>query len=149
MLTKKPKPQIFSIGHSNRKLGELVSILKHYGIEVLADIRSYPRSKRNPHFDKEQLEIELPSRGIEYVWIRGLGGMREGGYEEYMKTREFEDGLSTLRSIAGEKKTVFMCAELDWRSCHRSFVSGALHKLRWDVVHIYDGDESETHSGLF
>ena len=126
-----------------------MSILKNYGIEVLADIRSYPRSKRNPHFDMEHLEKELPSRGIEYVWIRGLGGMREGGYEEYMKTAEFEEGLNTLRSIAGEKKTVFMCAELDWRSCHRSFVSGALHKLRWEVVHIYDGNESETHSGLF
>ena len=148
-MKKKPKPQIFSIGHSNRELGELVSILKNYGIEVLADIRSYPRSKRNPHFDMEHLEKGLPSRGIEYVWIRGLGGMREGGYEEYMKTAEFEEGLNTLRSIAGEKKTVFMCAELDWRSCHRSFVSGALHKFRWEVVHIYDGNESETHSGLF
>lgn len=148
-MSPKRKPRIFSIGHSNRELDEFAAILKHYGIEALADIRSYPHSKRNPHFDTEHLEKELPSRGIEYVWIRGLGGMREGGYEEYMKTAEFEEGLNTLKSLAREKKTVFMCAELDWRSCHRSFVSGALHKLRWEVVHIYDGNESESHSGLF
>jgi uncharacterized protein (DUF488 family) len=143
------KPQIFSIGHSNRELGDFISILKNYGIEVLADIRSYPRSKRNPHFDMEHLERELQAEGIEYIWLRGLGGMRESAYEEYTKTAEFEEGMHTLISIAGKKKTVLMCAELNWRSCHRSFISGALHKLRWEVIHIYDEGESETHSGLF
>ncbi|MFI5324333.1 MAG: DUF488 family protein, partial [Thermodesulfobacteriota bacterium] len=109
-MTKKPEPRIFSIGHSNRKLGEIISILKNYGIEALADIRSYPHSKRNPHFDRELLERELPAEGIEYVWIRELGGMREGGYEEHMKTDDFSRGLAALILIGGEKKTVFMCS---------------------------------------
>ncbi|MFI5324358.1 MAG: DUF488 family protein [Thermodesulfobacteriota bacterium] len=148
-MTKKPEPRIFSIGHSNRKLGEFISILKNYGIEALADIRSYPHSKRNPHFDRELLERELPVEGIEYVWIRELGGMREGGYEEHMKTDDFSRGLAALILIGGEKKTVFMCSELDWRSCHRSFVSQAVHNLGREVVHIYDESESEAHSGLF
>jgi len=143
------RKRIFSIGHSNRTPGELVSILKHYGVEVLADIRSYPRSKRNPHFDREPLERELPAAGIGYVWIKELGGMRGGGYEEHMNTPEFDAGLDALASLASGKKTAFMCSELDWRRCHRGFVSQALHSRGWDVVHIYDERESETHSGLF
>jgi uncharacterized protein (DUF488 family) len=143
------KRQIFSVGHSNRTLDDLVSILKHYGIEALADIRSYPRSKRNPHFDREVLEKELPAHGIEYVWINELGGLREWGYEGYMGTPGFEYGLSSLEALASGNRTAFMCSELDWRRCHRSFVSRALHSRGWEVVHIYDENESETHSGLF
>ena len=91
----------------------------------------------------------LKGFGMEYLWIKSLGGMRGGGYEEYMNTPAFADGLDALISAAGEKKTAFMCAELDWRGCHRGFVSHALHKLGWEVVHVYDENESETHSGLF
>ncbi|MEW6146182.1 MAG: DUF488 domain-containing protein [Thermodesulfobacteriota bacterium] len=143
------KKQIFSIGHSNRALDEFLGILKRYGIEALADIRSYPRSRRNPHFDREVLEKELPAHGIEYVWINELGGLKEWGYEGYMGTPGFEYGLNTLEALASGKSTAFMCAELDWRRCHRSFISHALHLRGWDVVHIYDAKESETHSGLF
>jgi uncharacterized protein (DUF488 family) len=141
--------RIFSIGHSNRTLYEFAGVLKQYGIEALADIRSRPSSKRNPHFDREALEMELPASGIEYVWIKELGGMRGGGYEEHMNTPEFEAGLNTLAALASGKKTAFMCAELDWRRCHRGFVSQALHSRGWDVLHIYDERESEAHSGLF
>lgn len=140
---------IYSIGHSNRTLDELVSVLKRYGVETLADIRTYTRSKRNPHFDREALETELPSRGIGYIWISELGGMREDGYENYMSTSGFEEGFNILINVARERMTAFMCSELDWRHCHRSFVSHALHSRGWEVVHIYDEDESETHSGLF
>jgi uncharacterized protein (DUF488 family) len=148
-LINEPRKQIFSVGHSNRELDKFVTVLKHYGIEALADIRSYPRSRRNPHFDGEVLEKELPAHGIEYVWINELGGLREWGYEGYMATPGFEYGLNSLEALASWKKTAFMCAELDWRSCHRSFVSRTLHSRGWDVVHIYDENESETHSALF
>ena len=140
---------IFSIGHSNRTLVDFLTILKRYGVEALADIRTYPRSKRNPHFDSESLEKELPPNGIEYVWIKELGGMREDGFENYMNTSGFEEGFNTLVALAGEKRTAFMCSELDWRNCHRSFVSHALYSRGWEVVHIYDENESETHAGLF
>jgi uncharacterized protein (DUF488 family) len=146
---KKTGLLIYSIGHSNRGLDELVSVLKRYGVETLADIRTFPRSKRNPHFDRESLERELPASGIGYVWIRELGGMREDGYEHYMSTAGFEEGFNALLSVAGERRTAFMCSELVWRNCHRSFVSHALHSRGWEVVHIYDENESETHSGLF
>ena len=140
--------KIFSIGHSNRTFDEFVEVLKHYGIETLADIRSYPRSGRNPHFNRERLEKELPANGIEYIWIKNLGGMRRDGYGEYMKTPDFSEGLGALESEAKGKKTAFMCSELSWRNCHRSFVAGALHSRNWEVVHIHSLDESEIHSGL-
>jgi uncharacterized protein (DUF488 family) len=75
--------------------------------------------------------------------------MRGGGYEEHMNTPDFREGLDALISAAGEKKTAFMCSELDWRRCHRGFVSHALYSRGWDVVHVYNENESESHSGLF
>ena len=144
----KSKPQIFSIGHSNRTFDEFVEVLNRFGIEALADIRSFPRSGRNPHFDRERLETELPSLGTYYIWIKNLGGMRKEGYTEYLKTADFSEGLAELESIANGKKTAFMCSELSWRRCHRRFVATALRKRGWEVVHIYNIEESELHSGL-
>lgn len=140
--------RIHSIGHSNRSLDELVAVLKSQGIELLADIRSYPRSKRNPHFDRESLEKELPRHGIEYSWIKDLGVMRSGGYAEYMKTDKFARGLEELMKAAGEKSAAFMCSELRWRNCHRSFVSDSLIARGCEVIHIYDENETEAHSML-
>lgn len=145
----KPKLRIYTIGHSNRELDEFVSILRNFGIEALADIRSYPGSKRNPHFDKERLQEALQSEGIDYIWINELGGKRYSGYEEYMKTEDFSRGFAKLASIGSEKNTVYMCSELNWRSCHRSFISRALNDIRWEVIHIYVEGESEAHSALF
>ena len=148
-MTRKSKLRIYTIGHSNRELDEFVSILRNFGIEALADIRSYPGSKRNPHFDKERLQEALQSEGIDYIWISELGGKHESGYEEHMKTEDFSRGFAKLVSIGSEKNTVYMCSELNWRSCHRSFISRALNDLRWEVIHIYVEGESEAHSALF
>ena len=147
LIKTKPK-QIFSIGHSNRQLDELVRILKGLEIEVLADIRSYPRSKRNPAFNRENLEALLPGLGIEYRWIKELGGLKVGGYEEYMWSEEFLEGISLLRDVASKERSAFMCAELKWRECHRSFVAEILFRQGWDVVHIYDETEVEKHAGM-
>ena len=139
---------IFTIGHSNRSLDEFVRILKRWEIEALLDIRSYPRSVRNPQFDREKLRALFPGLGIEYTWVQELGGMREGGYGEYMKSPEFEEGIVQLRAVAEKKRCAFMCAELKWRECHRSFVSESLFREGWEVVHLYDEREEERHAGL-
>lgn len=140
--------QIYSVGHSNRSLDELVRILKSRGVGALADIRSYPRSKRNPNFNKEHLQALLPGLGISYVWIKELGGMREEGYEEYIESGDFTEGITKLIEKATEKPCAFMCAELKWRECHRSFVAERLFQDGWDVVHIYDEKEAERHTGM-
>ncbi len=142
------RPRIYSVGHSNRTFDEFVYVLKGYNIKILADIRSWPRSRRNPQFDREHLAQELPAQGISYVWIKELGGMRQNGYEKYMETEDFMRGLDKLISEAEEKRAAFMCSELLWRNCHRSFVAQALHAKGWDVVHIYDENETEMHTAL-
>lgn len=139
---------IHSIGHSNRGLDEFIAALEAHGIETLADVRSYPVSRRYPHFSREALSEALAARGIKYVWMPGLGGRREGGYEAYAKTPEFAKALADLEEATSRSSAAFMCSELRWRECHRAFISDALHGNGWEVVHIYDGDETEVHSVL-
>jgi len=141
----KEKNQIFTIGHSNRSLDEFVKILKHYNIEVLVDVRRFPRSRHNPQFSKENLESKLTEIGIEYTWIENLGGFRKGGYVDYMETEDFKSGLESLIEIARQKRTAIMCAELLWFKCHRSFIASALTKEDWQIFHIYNEKRAEIH----
>ncbi len=140
--------RIFTVGHSTRSLDELLKVLKHYNIEVLADVRSFPVSRRNPQFNKEALEIKLPESGVQYTWIEKLGGFRKGGYEEYMKTEDFKEGLEALIEIAKQRVTAVMCAEILWLRCHRRFIASALIEKQWQVSHIYNEKKSEAHRAL-
>ena len=139
---------IHSIGHSNRSIDEFIAALESCGIETLADVRSYPVSRRYPHFSREELSEALAARGIKYVRMPRLGGRREGGYEAYAKTPEFTAALANLEEIASRSAAAFMCSELRWRECHRAFISDALYRNGWKVVHIYGEDETEVHSAL-
>jgi uncharacterized protein (DUF488 family) len=136
---------IFTIGHSTRKLNELIDVLRHYGIQRLADIRHFPASRHNPQFNKAALEAELPAAGIEYHWIERLGGYRSGGYLAYMETADFRAGLAQLERLASEKRTAYMCAELAWFKCHRRRVSDALADRGWQVIHIFDEKRTQEH----
>jgi hypothetical protein len=130
---------IYSIGHSTRSFEELVELLKAFGIQALADVRRFPTSKKNPHFDREFLEEQLPSRGIEYFWLGDLlGGYRDGGYERYTETEGFRRGLFELEELAREKPTCFMCAEKLYFRCHRRFIADELVKRGWCVLHIIE-----------
>lgn len=142
------RKQAHSIGHSNRSIDDFIAALEAHGIETLADVRSYPVSRRYPHFSREALTDALAARGIKYIWLPRLGGKREGGYEAYMKSAEFADALKALEELASLSPAAFMCSELKWRECHRSFISDALYRKGWEVVHIYGGDETEVHSAL-
>ena len=140
--------QIFTIGYSNRGLDEFVKVLKHHNIEVLVDVRHFPRSGHNPQFNKEILEIKLPESSIQYIWIESLGGFRKGGYENYLKTNDFNEGLRSLIKIARQKVTAVMCAELLWFRCHRRHIASTLTKKKWRVFHIYDEKKYEAHRVL-
>ena len=109
---------IYTIGHSTRGFDELVAALRGHGITTLVDIRSFPVSRRMPHFNREYLEVELPKRGIAYVWLKELGGRRKKvlkdspnralrnesfrNYADYMMTEEFERGIVQLLSIVAQ-----------------------------------------------
>lgn len=132
---------IYTIGHSTRPIEEFIALLRQNGVELLADIRTIPKSRRNPQYWHDALEASLAEAGIDYVALPGLGGRRRAskdtvntawrnasfrGYADHMQTDEFAQALDDLINLSRERVTVIMCAEaVPWR-CHRSLVADAL-----------------------
>jgi uncharacterized protein (DUF488 family) len=151
---------IYTIGHSNRTLEEFIALLIAHGVRQVADIRTVPKSRHNPHFSGEALAESLPEAGIAYVRFAGLGGFRHAkkdsknlgwrnasfrGYADYMETAEFAQALEALEKRAREKPTAIMCAEaVPWR-CHRSLVADALAVAGWDVRDIMTSASAPPH----
>ena len=152
---------IFTIGHSTRSLEDFVELLQRNQVEVLVDVRTVPASRRVPHFAKAALERSLPARGIEYVHLPELGGLRKPGpdsinagwrnaafrgYADYMQTAEFRAGIDRLLEIAGSRRVTVMCAEaVPWR-CHRSLIADALVARGVDVRHIIGAGPPSPHT---
>jgi uncharacterized protein (DUF488 family) len=144
---------IYTIGHSTRSADEFIALLKSAGVRRLFDIRTFPGSRRYPHFNSEALASRLRSEGIAYEHRPELGGRRrpspnapptawrnEGfrGYAEYMRTDAFRHAIDALIADGNEVPTVIMCSEaVPWR-CHRNLVSDALVARGVDVQHILD-----------
>jgi len=131
--------EIYTIGTSTRSLEEFIEILKNYKIKIAVDVRSFPKSKRFPYFNKDELSKSLELHGIKYVYLgKELGGFRRGGYEKHMETDEFKKGIEILENLAQKEKTVFFCCEKLYFKCHRRFISLALLQKGWKVYHIID-----------
>ncbi len=143
---------LYTIGHSTSSLDELISALQAHSIQVLADIRSFPMSRRLPHFNRESLQNALPQAGIRYVWLKELGGRRGKirddspnvelrnasfrNYADYMLTSEFEHGVGELLDVANHSRTAYVCAERVYFRCHRMLVSDWLVAHGHEVLHI-------------
>ena len=127
---------LYTVGHSTRSLDQLVDLLKDFGIAQLVDVRHYPRSRRNPQFNFEALERELPPRGIAYIWDEGLGGFRKGGYLLHMTTPEFAQGIERLEALMNRRPTVIMCAEIVWFRCHRRYIARQMVTRGYGVTNI-------------
>jgi uncharacterized protein (DUF488 family) len=151
---------IWTIGHSTRSIDEFISLLNSYHIELIADIRSLPGSRRYPQFNKEELQVSLPDHGIRYIHLKELGGRRKvqpgsvntgwrvaafKGYADYMETDAFKKAIPELETYALAKRTAFMCSEAVWWRCHRSMVSDYLKLRGWTVIHIMDKSKSREH----
>jgi|SRR5580700_11067780 uncharacterized protein (DUF488 family) len=156
----KASKTIWTIGHSTHGAEEFIKMLKVHDIKLLADIRSYPGSKRYPHFNKEILPGLLKGAGIDYIHLPQLGGRRKTskdsinsgwrndafrGYADYMQTEEFKKGIKELERIASKQSTAYMCSEAVWWKCHRSLVSDYLKNEGWTVIHILSITKSEEH----
>ncbi|HEY8466226.1 MAG TPA: DUF488 domain-containing protein [Solirubrobacterales bacterium] len=152
--------EIWTIGHSTHSLEQFVALLRDAGIEALADVRTLPKSRRNPHFARESLERELPARGFRYRHIKRLGGWRKvqpgspnGGWEEgafqgyadHTATAEFRAGLDELEELARRAPTAVMCAEALWWRCHRRLIADQLRVRGWRVLHIAPNGEQTEH----
>jgi len=139
------KHGIYSLGTSTRSMKEFLDILKLKSITQVCDVRSFPTSKRYPHFSSQPLAASLREAGIAYLWLGGeLGGYRKDSYESHMETPDFLNGLEDLEGIASEAPTAFICAELLPWKCHRRFIGSALQARGWKVVHIIDATRDWT-----
>jgi uncharacterized protein (DUF488 family) len=132
---------VLTIGHSTRTLEEFIVLLQAHGATRVVDVRTVPRSRHNPQFNKASLPSSLKKAGLGYVHLPGLGGLRPArrdsvnkgwrnasfrGYADYMQTPEFEQSLDELVQLAIQERIVLMCAEaVPWR-CHRSLIGDAL-----------------------
>ena len=152
---------VSTIGHSTRTIEEFIGVLRAHGITRLVDIRTVPRSRHNPQFNREELSSSLAQAGIAYHHMPGLGGLRRPrpdspnrgwrnasfrGYADYMQTSQFEENLQELIVLAGNAPTAIMCAEaVHWR-CHRSLVADALVARGIPVEHIQSTTRTQAHS---
>src|ERR1700674_2860467 len=129
-----------------------MAVLQAHSIQTLVDIRSFPKSRRLPHFNRESLEKTLPEAGIRYVWMKELGGRRKKirddsthialrspsfrNYADYMLTGEFRSAIASMIKLADQSPTAYMCAERVYFRCHRMMVSDWLVGHGHQVLHI-------------
>jgi uncharacterized protein (DUF488 family) len=151
---------LYTVGHSTRTLEEFQTLLGHFNIELLVDVRTVPKSRHVPHFNSDCLARSLALKKIDYLNLKILGGLRKPlkdsinlgwrnagfrGFADYMQTPEFERGVVELLDLAQQKKAAIMCAEaVPWR-CHRSLIADALTVRGWNVEHILSPASSQLH----
>jgi uncharacterized protein (DUF488 family) len=151
---------IWTIGHSTHPIDEFIAMLQAYQIQQLVDIRTIPRSRHNPQFNRDALPASLLTAALGYHHMAGLGGLRRPrpdsvntdwrnssfrGYADYMQTSEFQINLDYLIELGASARTVNMCAEaLQWR-CHRSLVADALFVRGIPVDHIQSAGRVQPH----
>ena len=132
---------VLTVGHSTRSQEDFIALLQAHAVKRLVDVRSIPRSRHNPQFNRDRIASALRRAGISYLHVKDLGGLRHPrsdspntawrnasfrGFADYMQTRKFAAGLRKLMRIAKTKQTAIMCAEaVPWR-CHRSLIADAL-----------------------
>jgi uncharacterized protein (DUF488 family) len=151
---------IWTIGHSTLSIEQFLAVLGSFEIQLLIDVRSFPGSRRYPHFNKENLSASLRAAGIDYTHMPELGGRRKTradsqnvawrnesfrGYADYMETEAFREGIDRLLNLASERRTVVMCAEAVWWRCHRSLIADYLKAGGVSVTHILGKEKSEEH----
>jgi uncharacterized protein (DUF488 family) len=159
-MLEKTVSTIWTIGHSTRTIDDFLELLGANKIEAVADVRSYPGSRRYPQFNVEALSESLMKSGIDYVPLKKLGGRRPTradspntvwrnkafrGYADFMETAEFKGGIDELLELARRKRTAVMCAEAVWWRCHRSMISDYLKASGVTVEHIMDGRTNVIH----
>jgi uncharacterized protein (DUF488 family) len=151
----------FTIGHSNRSLEQFAELLNGAGIELVADIRTVPRSRANPQFNKDALPGALEAFEIAYEHVARLGGLRGKArslspevngfwtnssfhnYADYALSEEFQAGLARLLELGRQRRCAMMCSEAVWWRCHRRIVADHLIARGESVLHIMGKDRVE------
>jgi uncharacterized protein (DUF488 family) len=152
---------LYTIGHSTRSESDFIDLLKFHNIKRLVDIRSFPMSRRLPHFNRQALEKSLAAENIEYIWMKELGGRRNKqrqdspnvalrnssfrNYADYMLTPAFHAAAQRLEQLAAAEPTAIMCAEAVFFRCHRMLVSDYFALHGQTVLHIQDQKAPRPH----
>jgi uncharacterized protein (DUF488 family) len=152
---------VFTIGHSTHDADRFQALLRAHRIDLLADVRRYPGSRRHPQFGADPLSAALRQAGIDYRLLgEQLGGRRRArrdspntgwrvaafqAYADHMQSAEFAAGLEQLEELARDARAAIMCAEADWRRCHRRLIADALTARGWRVRHIKPDGGLEGH----
>jgi uncharacterized protein (DUF488 family) len=154
--------RLYTIGHSNLSFEQFMSLLKEFRIDLIADIRRYPSSRKFPHFNRPVLSELLAAENIDYLWLESLGGRRGAvkqgnsvnvglksigfrNYADYMATDEFRRAVADLLSAAAKSETAAMCAEKLYWKCHRRLLSDYLVSRGIEVIHIIEHGKSSSH----
>ena len=156
------KLPFFTIGHSNRSLEDFVELLSRARIELVADIRTIPRSRTNPQFNEDTLPGALATLDICYEHMAALGGLRGKtrasprdinglwtnesfhNYADYALSDPFREGLEGLIAEGRERRCAIMCSEAVWWRCHRRLIADNLIARGEAVFHIMGCDRIET-----
>jgi len=148
---KRTKQTIYTLGHSDLTFETFLARLRKSAIQILADIRTIPKSKYIPQFDQAALKERLPSFGITYHHLKEVGGkgrkpLRRSpnkglpkawqAYADYMQSEEFERGLMQLLALVSIGTVVLLCSEKQWDKCHRKLLADALLVRGYTVVHL-------------
>jgi uncharacterized protein (DUF488 family) len=151
---------VFTIGHSTRPIEEFAALLRQAGVDFVVDIRTVPRSRANPQYNRETLPESLCPYGLGYRHVAALGGLRgrrkDGpspntlwrndsfrNYADYATTDAFRAGLGELRALEADHVPAMMCAEAVWWRCHRRIVADYLLAAGDEVVHILGPGKTE------
>jgi uncharacterized protein (DUF488 family) len=152
--------RLYTIGHSTRSFDAFAALLDAHGIGQVADIRTIPRSRRHPQFERESLAAALAARGVAYRHLPGLGGLRHPrrespntgwrnesfrGYADYMATAAFDEALGDLLVLARAAPTAAMCAEAVWWRCHRNLLADTIVARGGEVLHITSAADPAAH----
>jgi len=152
--------RFWTIGHSVLPASAFIALLTAERIERIADVRRFPVSRRHPQFDAGVMAQALEAAGIGYLHLPELGGRREAhadspntgwreaglrGYADYMQTSTFAAGMARLLASGADKRIAILCAEKDWRNCHRGLISDWLKLRGFDVIHVQEPGSTEGH----
>jgi uncharacterized protein (DUF488 family) len=159
-LAAKKGDSIWTVGHSTLLIEKFLAVLGSFEIRLLVDVRSFPGSRRYPHFNRENLSSSLTAAGVEYIHMPELGGRRKAkpdslnmawrnesfrGYADYMETEAFQNGIERLMKLGRARRTAIMCSEAVWWRCHRSLIADYLKGAGVTVTHILSAGKSEEH----
>jgi uncharacterized protein (DUF488 family) len=144
----------YTIGHGTRQIAEFANLLRDADATLVADVRSVPRSRTNPQYNRETLPQSLAAFGIGYEHFLALGGLRRRNHEippevnafwqnesfhnyaDYAMTGDFRTGLTRLRNLSRGYRCAVMCAETLWWRCHRRIIADYLMAAGDAVFHI-------------